>query len=52
MTAASRDATVRAFLDQYWKDRQQQSVGPLCDYLESFPDEQEAVAAEYLALQR
>jgi len=45
-------ASLEAFLDAYWSDRDQGRVRPLVEYLERFPGNELAIAAEYLALEK
>lgn len=40
-----------AFLEAYWKDREAGSVQPLPQYLERFPGDDLAIAAEFVALE-
>jgi len=49
--AASGPASLEAFLDAYWADRDQGRVRPLAEYLKRFPDHELAIAEEYLALE-
>ncbi|NRA95614.1 MAG: serine/threonine protein kinase, partial [Planctomycetes bacterium] len=51
MSDGAHNTPVDAFLDQYFEDVEAGTVRQLSDYLALFPDDQDLIAAEYVALQ-
>ena len=50
--APTSDDVIAAFLERYWRDQDRDEVRPLSDYLAQFPDHEDIVAQEYMALRQ